>query len=572
MSTAQLPTKNQHYTPDRWFFDILILTLILGCLLAFNMGYAPLSVPDGGRYAEIPREMLITGNFITPHLNGLIYLEKPILFYWLQALSIYIFGLNEAALRLWPMLFALGGCLATYIAGRVLFSRLCGWLASIILATSLLYFAMAQRITLDMPLTVLLTASLYCFLLASRMHPGKKRRWLMWGCYIFSALALLTKGLIGIVFPMAIIGLWIIGGNQWRQLKHLYLISGGIIFLLIALPWHVLVQWQNPDFFNFYFINQHILRYLNKDVGHYQPVWFFVPILMLGFAPWIAFLGQALKHHIVMRKIHPDTYLSGLYLIIWASFIFVFFAISKSKLIPYILPLFPAIALLTGNYFASLWQRRRPPRDCIAGFLLLLLVAVIGNCIYLYAIYGHHHWHIPASSTAFILSCALITLISSIAASISVWRWGTPLAFMIVVIGTTAMLGLYTIARPTLDARSIKPLALHLKPMLKPQDAVIVYGYYYQDLPVYLQRRIEVVNWVNEFAYGLQHQNANAWMISETQFWQSWYSSQRDYVIMQRKQYQRLRKTHPHTHFYVLDKTHRDILLTNHLPIKASYE
>src|SRR5574341_604550 len=147
-----------------WLSDLLILTLILGCFFGFGMGKRALWSPDEGRYSEVAREMVVSGDYITPRLNGVKYFEKPPLFYWLQGLSIKLFGVNEWSLRLWTAAFACLGCLAVYVSARRLFGRRSGLIAAVVLATSLLYYAMGRIITLDMAVSVLLSCSLLAFL------------------------------------------------------------------------------------------------------------------------------------------------------------------------------------------------------------------------------------------------------------------------------------------------------------------------------------------------------------------------------------------------------------------------
>ncbi len=174
--------------------DILVLTLVIGLFFAFFLGSRPLSVPDEARYCEIPREMVATGDYVTPRLNGVKYFEKPVLFYWLQAASIRAFGLSEWTLRLWPALFALSGCLLAYYAGRKLYGRRAGLFAAAVLATSVLYYALGRTIILDMPVTIFLTGALLSFLLAVEEEGARAQRWYYLAFYAFAALATLTKG------------------------------------------------------------------------------------------------------------------------------------------------------------------------------------------------------------------------------------------------------------------------------------------------------------------------------------------------------------------------------------------
>lgn len=259
-----------------WLYDILILTILFSILFFIGLGSRPLFTPDEGRYAEIAREMASNQDYITPYLNHIKYFEKPVLFYWLSAAAIKLWGVNITSVRMINALLGLLGCLGTYAVGRILYGRTAGLLASGILATSTLYFVMTHMVNLDLTVTVFLSATLCGFLLAALASRGNSHYYLYFSA-VMAACAVLTKGLMGIVLPALVIGLWVIIGNEWRLLKRLPLVSGIILFLIIAAPWHILVNHANPEFFHFYFIEQHFLRYTDPKIGHYQPAWFFIP-------------------------------------------------------------------------------------------------------------------------------------------------------------------------------------------------------------------------------------------------------------------------------------------------------
>lgn len=328
-----------------WWLDILLLVLFFGSLYFIALGQRPLFVPDEGRYAEIAREMAESNNFVTPYLNYIKYFEKPPLFYWLATGAIKTFGLSVWSVRSVNALLALLGCLATYLTGRKLYGRTAGLMSAVVLGTSTLYFVMAHMISLDLPVTVFLACCFYAFIIGVQYPPGTTRRLFIWLAAIAAALAVLTKGLIGLVFPVLVIGAWIAATQQWRLLLRLYLPSAFVIFILIAAPWHILVTHRNPEFFYFYFIEQHFLRYTLPEVGHYQPVWFFIPVFLAAFFPWILLLPT------MLWRLRPKQ--NELYFLLWAVIVFVFFSFSKSKLIPYILPVIPPLAILMGRYIAN---------------------------------------------------------------------------------------------------------------------------------------------------------------------------------------------------------------------------
>jgi 4-amino-4-deoxy-L-arabinose transferase-like glycosyltransferase len=543
---------------NSWLKDLCLMTLLIALLFGAFLGSRAFSVPDEGRYSEIPREMVERGDYVTPYLNGIKYFEKPPLLYWLQAGSIKAFGLSEWALRLPTALAALLGCLMTYAGARLLYNRRTGWLSGLILSSGILYFAMAHSITLDMTVSIAITASLLAFIVGVQYPPGTKRRWFLWAMYAFAGLAVLTKGLIGIVFPAMIIGAWILICRQWQLLKHVYLPSGILLFLVITVPWHWLVQSANPEFFHFYFIEQHFERYFTMSAGRYKPVWFFIPIALLGFFPWILFLTQA-----IYRQVRPMQK-PVLFLLLWAGLIFIFFSFSKSKLIPYILPIFPPLAIITGRYLSN--RMDEPSTKGIrVGFQLLPLCAIVMGLLIAYSPYIARIPELTATSFA-LRTVAAALLISALLTYIAYRCCSLRTTIMVLLLTNSAFLISITTLVPHVDLRSTKPLVTVLKPLLKHGDEVIAYGLYYQDLPFYLRQRITVVEWVGELEFGLRHQPAaKEWIISKDTFWNRWNSDKRVFVVVSQRRYSEISQQHPPGSRppHVLAKSWEDLLISN---------
>ncbi|MFZ0218685.1 MAG: glycosyltransferase family 39 protein [Candidatus Aquirickettsiella sp.] len=564
-----------------WFFDLIFL--VVGIALAFGLflGTRPLSVPDEGRYAEIPREMLVLHDFVTPHLNGIKYFEKPPLFYWIQAGSIKVFNplinqaepvsnkskknqhwaspISEWTVRLANATVALLGCLLVYGSGRMLFERRAGLLSAIILASSLLYFALARMVTLDMTLSICLSGSLLAFLVAVNHPPSLRRRMLFYSVYVFAGLAVLTKGLIGILFPTMIIGIWILFSNQWHLLKQCYLSSGILLFLLIVLPWHILVQARNPEFFQFYFIDQQFLRYSTLIAQRYQPDWFFIPIFMAGFLPWVCFLPQAILSHFPKNWQEFQEKNNYIFLLLWVGIIFIFFSFSHSKLIPYILPIFPALALLTGHYLSSYWQQSWNSRW---GYVAVPLVWLGLGGTGIVCLINDTSIKLSQSAWLFLIAGYSVFLLNSLIASLLAIRKKSTLAFASLAIGSVVSFLIVSVSIPQLDTRSIKPLVIVLKSLLKPNDKIVAYHDYYQDLPFYLNQRVFTVNVGGELTFGMQHQDTSQWMLQEANFWPKWDSSQRIYMIASKEAYQQINKQKKYR-IYLLAKTPQDVLLSN---------
>jgi 4-amino-4-deoxy-L-arabinose transferase-like glycosyltransferase len=540
--------------------DVLALTLLITVFFCFMLGNRALSVPDEGRYVEIPREMASTGDYLTPRLNGVKYFEKPVLFYWLEAFSIKLFGLNEFTLRLWPALFALFGCLAVHAAGTRLFGRRSGLIAAVVLATSLLYYGMSRTIILDMPVSVLLTAALLSFLVGVHEAPGTRRRLYLWSFYAFSALAVLTKGLIGILIPGMVIGAWIILLGEWRVLKTMYLPSGLALFLLIAAPWHVLVARANPEFFQFYFIQEHFLRYLTTMHSRYRPIWYFIPIVLLGLFPWSAFLVQAIKHNLPGSWKERHEHRDALFLLLWAGLVFLFFSASSSKLAPYILPVFPPLALLIGRYLSAAWDSR-DFSGVRVGYHLFLAAALLLAGAALAVPY-----YLPADDAQALGLYRYAFAFTLAAGAVTAWMLaryrGFQQAFIAVVVTSVLFLVQLNAAAPGVDTKSVKSLSAALKPMLKPGDEVAGYKEYYQDLPVYLERRIAVVDWKGELDFGATVDDAGGWIYSGAVFWKRWQGPSTMYAVMELEEYENLRRD-PNLRLFPIARTRRNILLSN---------
>lgn len=556
----------QSLRPDRarTWRDVLLLALLLALFFGFGLGTRALWHPDEGRYSEIPRAMVASGDYVTPRLNGVKYFEKPALFYWMQAGSIKLFGVNEWALRLWPALLGLLGCLAVYGAGRKLYGRRAGLIAAAVLATSPLYYLLTRIITLDMAVSVLLTGALLSFLFGVREPPGRTRSLYLYAFYALCALATLTKGLIGIVIPAMVIGAWIVLLWDWRLLRAIHLPTGLLLFLAIAAPWHVLAAQANPEFAQFYFIHEHFQRYLTTTHGRYQPWWFFVPVLVLGVLPWIGLVFPALRAawpRWQTRHAHREE----LFLLLWAGLVFAFFSASGSKLIPYILPMLPPLALLLGRYLAP--AAAAPAPIGLRGGFWLFLAATAALGAYLTVELARRP---EAQADALRLGSGaylmLAGLLLAVLAHFFLGRLATvtrPLAALAA--GAALLVLTLGAALPALDDKySVKALALDLKARLLPADEVTTLRAYYQDLPVYLARRITVVDWKGELEFGTQQEDVSGWMIGEAEFRRRWQSPRTLYMITERENLDWLRAQGlPH---YVLKASGNNVLLSNRGP------
>ena len=315
-----------------------ILAIALAAAWFGTLGIRPLYKADESRYAEISREMVAGGDWITPRLNGFKYFEKPPLQYWTTAFFFKTLGEKDWVARLWAALTGFAGIFLVFWAGNRLFAPPAGWFAAAVLAGSPLYVLLGQFNTLDMGLSFFLSAAVFAFALGHML--------LFWAA---CALAVLSKGLIGVVLPLGAIGLYVLVKRDWSVLRRLRIFSGSLVFLAIAAPWFIAVSVANDEFLRFFFIHEHFERFTTQVHQRYGPPWYFLPILAAGIAPWLlpvlAGWGRSLRSK---QEFNPELFLG-----LWALVVLVFFSASGSKLPSYILPMLPALALLAGKYLVG---------------------------------------------------------------------------------------------------------------------------------------------------------------------------------------------------------------------------
>ncbi|WP_246190325.1 glycosyltransferase family 39 protein [Pandoraea captiosa] len=357
------------------------MLLIAFALVWFGvLDYRHLISSDEGRYAEMAREMWTTGDWITPRYNGYKYFEKPPLQTWMNALTFAAFGLGEWQARLWTALTGFAGVLVVGFTARRVFNARVGLFAAAALAAAPLWSLLGHFNVLDMGLSFFMGLSLCALLLAQRpgLARGAVRGW-MWLCWAAMALAVLSKGLVGVVLPGAVLVLYTLITRDWALWRRLYLGSGLIVFFAIAAPWFVLVQMRNPEFFDFFFINEHFRRFAMEGHNRDGAPWYFVPVFVVGFLPWLSVLPGTVRATLRMPR-QPNGFAPTVMLWVWSAFIFVFFSASHSKLISYLLPIAPAMALLFGLYLAQL--RRDTVRVHMAGYAVFLIAALVMVAIF----------------------------------------------------------------------------------------------------------------------------------------------------------------------------------------------
>jgi 4-amino-4-deoxy-L-arabinose transferase-like glycosyltransferase len=303
-------------------------------------------------HAIAAREILQRHDWITLHVNGVRYLEKAPLLYWLVAIADQIFGINEFAVRLPTIVAVIVLAGIAYLFGRWAYSPKAGLYTAVMLLSCVGMFLFTRMMIPEALLTVWFTLGHFCFLRAFWGKAHEKNYY--FGFYAAMALAVLTKGLIGIIFMVAPVFLFLLSTQQLSAWRELRLLPGTALFLAIAAPWHILAGLRNENFFWFYFVNEHILRFLNvREQRDYNrlPMLQYWLLQLIWLFPWSIGLPLLSKQRFSSRPTAERSSQINLYLALWAGFILIFFGLSSNQEY-YTFPAYPAVALLLGNAFA----------------------------------------------------------------------------------------------------------------------------------------------------------------------------------------------------------------------------
>lgn len=327
------------------FTPFILLAIVCGTLFFWRLGSVPLIGLDEGLYAGCAREMAASGNFIVPTIESEPFFDKPPLCYWLQAACMRFLGVNSYAVRLPSAIAALMLVFLTVFIGGRLFDKRAGLMAGFALTSTLLTTALARMCLLDQAFTLTITAALGSFILSYlNMLPR-------WGYLVFWAamgLSVMVKGPAGAVLILIIIAAFLLIRRQGSKFAVTMPLIGVIIFLAIVLPWYVLVQRETGGtFLREFIIHQNLQRAMGQDFHHNMPFYFYLPIFLVGFFPWSIFVPLAWKNYIKLKP-YDRSAEASLFLAIWMICVVGIFSMSRSKLQSYILPSFPAAAMLVG--------------------------------------------------------------------------------------------------------------------------------------------------------------------------------------------------------------------------------
>ena len=343
--------------------------------LAATAWMRPLMLPDEGRYVGVAWEMLRSGDWLTPTLNGLPFFHKPPLFYWITAGSMTLLGPQQWAVRVAAILGASLGAVAVYLFMQRWSGERTARLTLVALLVQPLFYLGGQFANLDMLVAGFVTATIllaaHATLLRDRQLPYRKS---LTAAYAMAALGVLAKGLIGAVLPAMVVAGWLLALRRWRTLGSLLWWPGLLLFVAIAAPWFVAMQVRFPDFLEYFFVVQHFKRFAASGFNNVEPLWFYPVLLVLVFLPWLGWLW---------RSVRANGDPVRLLMWVWVLVVVAFFSLPQSKPVGYILPAVPPVAALVASGFL----RQREPwlldRRLWWGAAMIAIVLDVGTVVVL---------------------------------------------------------------------------------------------------------------------------------------------------------------------------------------------
>jgi 4-amino-4-deoxy-L-arabinose transferase-like glycosyltransferase len=473
------------------------LWLLLGVLWLANLPVRPLFDPDEGRYAEIPREMVASGDWVTPTLNDLKYFEKPPLQYWATATLYRVFGVHEWTARLYAAALAFL-CIPLVFAfcRRIGYSTDTSVIAAALLAINPYYAITGQLNLLDQGFTFFLSAALFSFVVAQREHgaPRRSRNWMLitWSAV---GLAVLSKGIVTLVLAGATLAAYMAATRDLALLRRLHLAIGLPLIALITVPWFWLVQTRNPEFFQFFFVREHIERFLTTIADRVEPFWYFLPILLVALLPVVG-NWRSWRLARIEGERTSGGFRAELFLLLWCVIVVVLFSCSQSKLASYVLPSMPPLAVVLARVTQAESSAFARAKWITVGFLLLIAAGL--------AFFGWRRMgSMPVSSLSWALLGGLICIAYLIFERLRpqgtvARRWS---ALAAVSITCYQILALCYAA--TFPARSGEEIVAEVAGVIRPDTRLYSVGQYRHSLSFYLQRPLAVYDYRGELDFGM---------------------------------------------------------------------
>ena len=519
---------------------IIALLLLSYAFFFYGIGNYSLKEPDEGRYAEIPREMNELHDYIVPHLNYVRYFEKPPLLYWTTAASFKLFSANEWGLRFPNALCALLCVIFLYFFIRRWFNEQMAFLSSVILITSFSFLAMARIVTTDMLFTLCLFISLLLFYGYYR----EKKPCFVYLFYIAIAAATLAKGPVALILMGGTVLIFLFTEHNFHFIAEMKIIKGLAIYLTITLPWIIAISLREKEFLYFFFVDQHILRFLTSKHNRSGPIYYFLPILFGGMFPWSIFIPRAIVNTWKNKELRL--------MLIWVLVVFAFFSASGSKLPPYILPLFPPIAIILGYLFHEKWQS--PVNRQIEIPIYMLIFFMFGATALLSQIppLSTYIQGMSGDAPAIVKDLRVFTFWVSLSSFIMVFflifKRFTTHAWTFILLSSFSlaiMLGILFNLAVVDKLNTAKDLAMMINGNKTRADYIIDYSSYDQTIPFYIKRGITVASYVGELEMGSKYEDAKNIFISEEEFLKLLPSDKKVLFVTKQKRLKKLQDMFP---------------------------
>jgi 4-amino-4-deoxy-L-arabinose transferase-like glycosyltransferase len=484
--------------------------LLFGAAILFfaGLGRLPLLEPDEGRNAEVGREMMVSGDWITPHYDSFVYLDKPAVFFWLEAASLKVLGVSETAARVPSALMALASMLLVWFLARRMFGDAAGLRAGLVFAACPLTLVFAREVIFDMTLTFLVTVAMVAFWLVE--ENGFRKPWIDASMFAAMGLAVITKGFVGILIPLVAILIYQSARGRARDWLRLRWGWGLLVLLAAALPWFIAVSLRNPDFPHYAFWNESLKRFTTTSAHRGGGIFYYIPVFLGGFFPWSFFLLLAAWNRLRRwRELRQETGRRILFLLSWAAWVFLFFSVSHSKLPAYFLPAIVPLSILAGYVWSEVTNnaQSRPPDWLTAGFALLLAIGVLVAAASHSWLYASIHTRLAKKLAPGILELiqpsllytglilAAMGFLGRRIATKARGRTRTVVTFgLLLAVIPMLVLRWYAPLRLLAESHSSRTLAATIE--ASPEREAPIYGYYYfrTSLPFYLQRPVGLLS------------------------------------------------------------------------------
>jgi 4-amino-4-deoxy-L-arabinose transferase-like glycosyltransferase len=507
---------------------ILLCAGVSTLLYLTALGRPPLWEPDEGRYAEIAREMVMRGDYVTPRNDWVRYFEKPPLVYWTTAAALKLFGRNEFAVRLQAALFSVGQVIVTEALGETMFGVTAGLLGALALGLSPLFFAFARFATPDPALAFFLTAGLasfYCAASTPDFRRGTGRNWMLLAAAML-ALGTLAKGPVALLLGGGIALAWMIMERRGRDAMRIPWLECIAVYSAITLPWFIVVAERNPGFLRFFFFHEHLRRYLEATEHGWGP-WFFIPVTAAGMWPWMYFVPLGVYETLVddTRVATIKTRNARLFLLVWFGAVLVFFSIPRSKLGQYILPGIPPLAVIAGCGLARLVSIIPERKRRILGWFVVVN-AIIVVAVAAAAIYLMHREIDTALAIAAIAAVDAVLAGATLAYVLSRTHRYTPATVMPVALGVIVAMGIAAKARnDSASMFSYRVLARTTAAYLGDGCLLASYRHHVQALPFYTGERERLVDYRGELApFGDSPDAASSFIATDARLQALWTS------------------------------------------------